>query len=387
MLLVDAQRSSHAYESSCSIYSAVADGLGAMMNEQISEHAAALAPNGVRARIHALVLMAATIAGIYICWLLAVPFLPAIAWALALAVLFARLHRWIEAGTKRPNLAATVSVLIVALIVVVPATFVAGRLVREAATGALLIKTEVEAGALRRAIEAYPTIAPIAAWIEQQIDLPGILGNVASWLSSMGALFVRGSVVQVIGVLLTFYLLFYFLRDRRAVLGALRELSPLSEEEMDRLFARVADTIHATIYGTLVVAVVQGTLGGLMFWWLDLPAPLLWGVVMGLLGIVPVFGAFVIWIPAAIFLALDGSWGKALILTGWGAGVVGTIDNVLYPMLVGSRLKLHTVLAFISLVGGLILLGPAGLILGPLAVSITMLLLEVCRARIAERSG
>ena len=130
------------------------------MNEQIPEHAAVLAPNGVRARIHALALIVATAAGIVVCWLLAVPFLPAIAGALALAVLFARLHRWIEAGTKRPNLAAVVSVLIVALIVVVPATFVAGRLVREAATGALLIKTEVEAGALRRVIEAYPTIAP-----------------------------------------------------------------------------------------------------------------------------------------------------------------------------------------------------------------------------------
>ena len=112
-------------------------------------------------------------------------------------------------------------------------------------------------------------------------------------------------------------------------------------------------------------------------------------MVLGLLGIVPVFGAFVVWIPAAIFLGLDGSWGKALILTGWGGGVgiVGAIDNVLYPMLVGSQLKLHTVLAFISLVGGLILFGPAGLILGPLVVAITTLLLDIWRARIAERNG
>jgi predicted PurR-regulated permease PerM len=108
--------------------------------------------------------------------------------------------------------------------------------------------------------------------------------------------------------------------------------------------------------------------------------------VMGLLGIVPVLGAFVVWIPAAIFLTLDGSWGKALILTGWGTAIVGTIDNVLYPMLVGRRLKLHSVLAFISLVGGLILFGPAGFILGPLVVAITMLLLDIGRARMTERS-
>ena len=299
------------------------------MNEQIHEHRASFFTNGGQIRIRALVLMVATVAGIYICWLLAVPFAPAIAWALALAVLFSSLHRWIESKIKRPNLAAAVSVLIAALIVVVPATFVGGRLVREAAKGALAIKAEVEAGAWRRIIEASPTIEPIGEWIEQQIDLPGILGNVASWLSNAGALFVRGSVMQLIGVLLTFYLLFYFLRDRHGALSALRSLSPLAEQEMDHLFARVADTIHATFYGTLVVAAVQGTLGGVMFWWLDLPAPLLWGVVMGLLAIIPVFGAFVVWIPAVIFLALSGSWDKALILTAWGAGVVGTIDDIL----------------------------------------------------------
>lgn len=361
----------------------MADSRGAMMNEQAPEYASALAANGVRARIHAFVLMAATVAGIYICGLLAVPFLPAIVGALGFAVLFARLHRWIEAATKRPNLAAMLSVLIVVLIVVVPATFVAELLIREAAKGALLIKTEVESGSLRRAIETYPTIAPIGGWIDQQIDLPAIIGKVAAWLSNISALIVRGSVVQLIGVVLTFYMLFYFLRDRHAALGALKDWSPLSEAEMDRLFARVAETIRATVYGTVVVAAVQGALGGLMFWWLGLPAPPLWGVVMGLLAIVPVFGAFLVWIPAAIFLALDGSWGKALILTGWGAGIVGVVDNVLYPMLVGNQLKLHTVLAFISLVGGVILFGPAGLILGPLAIAITTLLLDIWRARIA----
>ncbi|HET7680971.1 MAG TPA: AI-2E family transporter [Xanthobacteraceae bacterium] len=356
------------------------------MDKQTHGHRVSLFTNGSQVRIPVLVLMAATVAGIYICWLLAVPFAPAIAWALALAVLFSRLHQWLEAKLNRPNLAAAVSVLIAAVIVMVPATFVGGRLVREAAKGALTIKTEVEAGALRRMIEASPTIEPIGEWIEHQIDLPGILGNVASWLSNVGALFVRDSVMQLISVLLTFYLLFYFLRDRHVALGALRSLSPLAEKEMDHLFGRVADTIHATFYGTLVVAAVQGALGGVIFWWLDLPAPLLWGVVMGLLAIIPVFGAFVVWIPVAIFLALSGSWDKALILTAWGAGVVGTIDNILYPMLVGSRLKMHTVLAFISLVGGLIVFGPAGLIVGPVAVSITLLLLEIVQARITSRN-
>jgi predicted PurR-regulated permease PerM len=143
----------------------------------------------------------------------------------------------------------------------------------------------------------------------------------------------------------------------------------------------VGDTVYATIYGTLAVAAVQGTLGGLMFWWLGLPAPMLWGLVMGVLAVVPVLGAFIVWIPAALFLALDGNWGKALILALWGGVVVGGIDNVMYPILVGNRLKLHTIPAFMAIVGGLIVFGPSGLILGPVVLTVTVLLLEIWQSR------
>ena len=266
---------------------------------------------------------------------------------------------------------------------VVPATFVAHRLVLQAAKGAELIETKVKSGEWRRALAAQPRLAPIAEKIEQQIDLPGTVKTLVTWLSTTAGSIVKGSLVQVIGVCLTFYLLFFFLRDRRAALQSIRSLSPLSKAEMDRLFGRVRDTIFATVYGTLAVSSVQGLLGGLMFWWLGVSAPLLWGVVMALLAVVPMLGAFVIWIPAALLLALEGSWGKALILTLWGIIVVGTIDNLLRPILVGNRLKLHTVLAFISVVGGLMLFGSAGLILGPVALTITTVLLEIWPCRTA----
>jgi len=118
-----------------------------------------------------------------------------------------------------------------------------------------------------------------------------------------------------------------------------------------------------------------------MFWWLGLPAPALWGLVMGVLAVVPVLGAFIVWIPAAIFLALEGSWGKALILGVWGGVIVGGIDNVMYPILVGNRLKLHTIPAFMAIVGGLIVFGSSGLILGPVTLTVTVLLLEIWRSR------
>jgi len=186
-------------------------------------------------------------------------------------------------------------------------------------------------------------------------------------------------VLSVLTLIVTLYLLFYFLRDREVALNWLREMSPLSSSEMDRLFDRVADTIRATFYGTVVVAVVQGTLGGLMFWWLGLPMPVFWGVVMGLLAIVPLRGAIVVWVPAAAYLALSGDWGRALILTVWGTIVVGGIDNLLYPILVKDQLSLHTVPAFISIVGGLVLFGASGLLLGPIILTLTIFFLELWR--------
>lgn len=332
---------------------------------------------GSRSHIHSLVLMAVTAGGLYLCYRMALPFLPALAWALALAILVAPVQRRLEAKLQSPGLAAGILVLLVGVGVVFPAVLVGDRLINEAAGGANAIAAMVDSGQWHRNLVAYPMLTPAVDWVERQFDLPDTVNAMTSWLTGTVASLARESIVQAIGMVLTLYLLFYFLRDRRVILAAIESLSPLTKADTARMFGDVDDTVHAAVYGTLIVAMVQGTLGGLMFWWLGLPAALLWGVVMGLLAVVPVLGAFIVWIPAAIFLLLDGSGGKALVLTLWGAIVVGGIDNVLYPMLVGRRLKLHTLLAFVSIVGGLAVFGSSGLILGPVTLAITRLLLEI----------
>jgi predicted PurR-regulated permease PerM len=155
---------------------------------------------------------------------------------------------------------------------------------------------------------------------------------------------------------------------------------------MERMFRKVGDTVYATVCGTLAVSAVQGLLGGLMFWILGLPAPLLWGVIMALLAIVPVLGPFVIWIPAALYLVIQGSMWKALILVVWGVLVVGTSDNLLRPVFVGQRLKIHTLSVFVSVVGGVIAFGASGIVLGPVILAITTELLEVWHRRAAAGS-
>lgn len=334
---------------------------------------------GSRAHVHTLAMLAVTLIALYLCIQMTAPFLSALAWAMALTILVLPLQRWLETMLKSANLVAAISVLAAAIIVVVPVILVASSMIEEAVGGARSIQAHVESGDWRSLLAAHPRLASLADWIDKELDIPGVVTAASGSLTELASNIFKGSLRHSMELVLSFYLLFYFLRDRRVALNSIRRLSPLSTAQMGQLYRNLGDTLHATLYGTLIVAVVQGALGGLMFWLLGMPAPLLWGMVMGMLAIVPVLGAFLIWIPAALFLMLTGHPGQALLLALWGTVVVGGIDNLLYPMLVGNRLKMHTVLVLISIVGGLVVFGAAGLILGPLVLTGTTVLLEVWR--------
>ena len=163
-------------------------------------------------------------------------------------------------------------------------------------------------------------------------------------------------------------------------------LSPALGAEIHELY-RTADTVHATVWGTIGVGALQGTLGALIFWWLDLPAPLLWGTVMALLSVLPVLGAAIIWLPVAAFLALQGNWADAVILTMYGTIVIGLVDNLVYPLVVKNRIRLHAVPVFVSIIGGLIVLGASGVVLGPLLLALTDTLVTLWRRRLGIRAA
>ncbi len=326
-------------------------------------------------------LLLATGLAVYVCYLMAMPFLPALVWALALAVLFAPLQVWLETKLKHASLAALISVVIISSLVIVPALLIGQQLAIQAISGAQLIETKVESGEWRRLLNSQPTLAPIIEKIEQQINLPDTVKSFTLWVSNSAGLLIKGSIFQLIGFVITIYCLFFFLRDRQSAKQHLANFLPLSSAQSQQLFKQLGDTIHAIVYGTLAIAAVQGFLGGLMFWWLGLPAPLLWGVMMGFLAVIPVLGSSIIWFPAALFLGLEGNWVQAIILVVWGMLVVGTVDNLLRPILVGNRLNQHTLLVFMSLVGGLLLFGSSGLILGPMVLAITLFLIAMWTAK------
>jgi predicted PurR-regulated permease PerM len=268
-----------------------------------------------------------------------------------------------------------------------PAVFVAQQIATEGAAAIEQVEKGVARGRSKQAIEKNPRLESSLAWVAEKANLAQEVKQASQSLSEKLGSIVAGTVAIATGILITLFLLFYFFRDGQELIKSLRGLVPLSERESTEVFHRVGDTIGGIVYGTLIVALIQGALGGLMFWWLGLPGPILWGAVMAVLAVLPLFGAAIVWVPAALFLALEGDWTKALILTGWGSIVVALIDNLLYPLLVKDRLQLHTVPVFISIVGGLAFFGAAGIVLGPVVLAVAVVLLDIWRRRIAHRGA
>lgn len=334
-----------------------------------------------------LLLTGAIVVCAIVLYLIAQPFVPALVWSLTLAVMFAPLERRLRMHTRSAGLAAALALTLAAIVVVIPVVAVSVALINEVIAGAgsfgALASPEGLAG-LRR---GYPQIAAFLDSLDLWLDLPQVLRAFTARLGDWSAELVQGSAAGLVNLLLTFYFLFYMLRDRDRALAAIERMVPLSHDEFASLMERTVQTVFASVYATVAVAALQGFLAGLMFWILDLPSPAFWGVVMGLLAIVPFLGAFVVWAPTALALALTGHWGAALVLAAWGTLVVGLIDNIVYPILVGRRISLHPMLSFIAIVGGLMLFGAHGIVLGPLVVALAQALQEIWRTRLDRQQA
>jgi predicted PurR-regulated permease PerM len=317
----------------------------------------------------------------YFCWLVVEPLLAPIACALALAVVAQPAHAWLVRRIKYPSLAAALAMLLVAAVLLVPATYAVRQVSQEAVAAATLVQTAVKDGRWRAFVDRNPNLSTAINWLDARLDLQEQLGKLSEHVPLAVQKIMSGSLQFAVGAGVALFLLFFFLRDRAQILRAIGGLLPLSAGESARVFARVNDTVYAIIYGTVAVALVQGSLGGLMFWWLDLHAPLLWGCAMAVLSIVPMVGTAIIWLPAAIYLLLQGDPHKALILAAWGFFVIGLIDNVLKPAIVKGRLRAHIVPVFVSILGGLAAFGAAGVIIGPVILSLALALIDIWRRR------
>lgn len=311
-------------------------------------------------------------------WIL-LPYAGAIFWGVILAIVFAPVYRWVLLKTKgRATLASILVLLLIVVMVILPLSLISAALVNQAASVVELVRSGdiTVAGFFGKVMDALP------GWAVNLLDRFN-LTNLSSLQDKLTA--GASQVSQVVAVkainigLYTFdfltslgillYLLFFLLRDGASLTARIRNAVPLSRKYKQRLFNNFTTVIRATVKGNILIAIAQGALGGLIFWFLDVRAPLLWGVLMAFLSLLPAIGAALVWAPVAIYFLATGSIWQGVTLIAFGILVIGLVDNLLRPVLVGKDTRMPDYVVLLSTVGGMALFGLHGFVIGPIVAA------------------
>lgn len=310
-------------------------------------------------------------------WLLK-PFFASIFWACAIAIVFYPVHERLTARLPaRQNLVALLTLALSMVVVILPLFFIISAALGEC----IDLYKKIESGEIKPEyyLERFHAAFPI---FETTLRRVGI--NLSSLKDSIGPAVLAGSkfIAQnslsigqnmftfLLNLGLVLYLTFFMLRDGSRLIELLRRALPLGDAREELLFSKFAEVTRATVKGNLLVAMAQGFLGGLIFWILGIQGALLWGVFMVVAAMIPLIGPALIWVPVAIYLLSIGELASAAILTFFGVAVIGVVDNILRPLLVGRDTKLPDYLILLSTLGGLALFGMNGFVVGPLIAAL-----------------
>lgn len=328
-------------------------------------------------------LLAVSVALVYIL----LPFYGALMWGVIIALLFSPLFVWLLPRVgQRPTVAALLTLLIVLVIVVLPLALIAASLVREAAQ----IYTQLQSGELDPALYFRGLFNSLPDWITNVLDRFGLVSFntlqrritaaltqgaqlIATQTFSIG----QNTFEFVASVFITLYLAYFLIRDGQNVSQALRRALPLAPEHKTVLLDTFTTVVRATVKGNLLVAAIQGTLGGLGFWALGVSGAVLWAVLMAFLSLLPSVGAALVWAPVAVYFMLAGELGKSVALVVYGMLVIGLVDNLLRPILVGKDTRLPDYVVMITTLGGMAVFGINGFVLGPVIAALFMAVWQI----------
>jgi predicted PurR-regulated permease PerM len=347
-----------------------------------------------QARTTAFLLALAAVA-LYFCYVIAKPFLSPIFLAVMIAIVFHPVHARVRARIRSRNAAALFSTLLVLFVLVVPAVGL-GVVVSREVTGLyqLLSERSAEQGGWNPYV--MHVMERLLGWAGRYIDLStfDLRGTLLRWLEGISKFLLAsgaralGNILSFVGdSVVAFFTLFFLFREGGSMRESVAELLPLNQGQLERLFTGISNSIIANVYGCLAVGVAQGSLASLGFWFLGLPSPVLWGMVTALFSLIPLVGSAVVWGPAVMILMVGGNWGKGLILLVWGVAVVSQVDSLVRPYVISERAKMHTLLVFFALLGGVQAFGVMGLFVGPVVLSVAIVVLDMLREINVESSA
>ncbi len=322
-----------------------------------------------------LLLIVVSLAGLW----LALPFFGAILWATILSILFRPLHRLILRALGRPGLAAALSLLVCVVVAVIPAILILGSLAQEASDLFQRLRTrQFDPGLMLDRLRDLLPLAAVQALDALELgDYASARGRItttalqvsqglASRLFAIG----QGTARFVINLAVMLYLLFFLFRDGVVIAAAIRRVSPLAPAHTDHIMAKFTAVVRATVLGNFVIAFWQGLVGGLTFWAMGFQSALLLGVTMTALSLLPAVGAFMVWLPIAVWLLLGGWVGQGLALVAVGVLLITAVDYLVRPILVGQGARLPDYVILISTMGGIALFGINGFVIGPLIAAL-----------------
>ncbi len=329
-------------------------------------------------------------------WIL-LPFYGAVFWGAVLAIVFTPLYRKLLARTgRRPTLAALLTLLLIVLVVILPLSMITASLVQEATA----LYARSRDGGISFAGYAQQIYAALPDWLTQLLSRFGLDNltvlqqrltdalNQGSQRIAQQALDIGQNTFDfVVGFFIMLYLLFFLLRDGAQLSHRMRTAIPLNDGYLRNLSGKFITVIRATVKGNIAVAAVQGALGGLAFWFLGIHAPVLWAVLMAFLSLLPAVGAGLVWVPVAAYLLATGDTLQGVGLIAYGVVVIGLVDNVMRPLLVGKDTKMPDYVVLISTLGGMALFGLNGFVIGPLIAAMFIAVWDIFATEQAQAAA
>jgi predicted PurR-regulated permease PerM len=315
------------------------------------------------------------------------PFLSGLVWAGILATVFRPFFIWIRRRVRRPRLASTITCVLLTVAIVLPVLFLVFKLAGESVIAYRALEEKIKSGGMESVVsfrhgQAYQwMLAKMQEWglPEPNLTAAGVavIRRVSEFLVTHSASVVGGFTRFALNFFVMLFSLYYLFLEGPQILRKIRDLSPLRPEHEDKIFEKFRGIALATFGGSLATAAIQGTVGGIAFGILGLPSPLLWGAAMAFLSLVPVVGTALVWGPVVLYYFLTGAFWKGILLFAIFGGVVGTVDNIVKPILMRRGTEMNTLLVFLSVLGGVAAFGFLGFFLGPFILTLLFLLIEI----------
>lgn len=345
---------------------------------------------GLEDRAFLLLVIAVSLAFAWILW----PYSGAVLWATVLAIVFAPMYRRLSRSMRQKRtLAALATLLVIVLIVILPLTLITALLLQEGFS----VYERIQSGELNIGEYFKQIFGALPSWVTDLLDrfeltnvrvmqerLSSGLMKTSQFLATQALNIGQNTFDFIIDLFIVLYLLFFLLRDGDGLTRRIRNAIPLRAEQQRDLLSKFTAVIRATIKGTVVVAILQGALGGLIFWALGVRAPVLWGALMAVLSLLPAVGSALVWLPVAIYFLVTGAIWQGIALIAFGVLVIGLVDNVLRPVLVGKETKIPDYVVLVATLGGIAIFGLNGFVIGPVIAAMFMAVWDIFSASRSE---